>query len=59
MRAMREVVWSMAAHAAAARERWRTGVAYNPLSDRMAQDPYPVYAAMHRLSPVRRPVCAP
>ena len=44
----------MAAHAAAARERWRTGVAYNPLSDRMAQDPYPVYAAMHRLSPVHR-----
>ena len=54
MRAVREVVWSMAAHAAAASERWRTGVAYNPLSDRMAQDPYPVYAALHRLSPVHR-----
>ncbi|MDE0046026.1 MAG: hypothetical protein OXU19_09220 [bacterium] len=27
-------------------ERWRTGVAYNPLSKRMARDPYPVYAAM-------------
>ena len=51
---MREAIWSVAAHAAAAGERWRTGVAYNPFSDRMVQDPYPVYAAMHRLSPVHR-----
>ena len=43
---MREALWSVAAHAVAAGERWRTGVAYNPLSNRMAQDPYPVYAAM-------------
>ena len=54
MSALREAVWSVAAHAAAAAERWRTGMAYNPLSDRTAQDPYPVYAAMHRLSPVHR-----
>ena len=54
MSSMREALWRLAAHAAAAGERWRTGVAYNPLSDRMAQDPYPVYAAMHRLSPVHR-----
>ena len=28
------------------RERWQDGVAYNPLSARMAQDPYPFYAAL-------------
>ncbi|MXX88467.1 MAG: cytochrome P450 [Boseongicola sp. SB0677_bin_26] len=54
MRSMRETARFLLAHAATAGERWRTGVAYNPLSTRMAQDPYPVYAAMHRLSPVHR-----
>ena len=54
MSSLREAVWRTMAHAAAAGERWRTGVAYNPLSDRMAQDPYPVYANLHRLSPVHR-----
>ena len=44
----------VAAHAATAVEHWRTGVAYNPLSERMAHDPCPVYAAMHRRSPVHR-----
>ncbi len=51
---MREVVRSVLAHAIVAGERWRSGVAYNPLSGRMAQDPYPVYAAMRRRSPVHR-----
>ena len=32
-------------------EHWRNGVAYNPLSGRMAQDPYPVYAAMRERAP--------
>ena len=36
------------------RERWRSGVAYNPLSARMAQDPYPVYAALRERDPVHR-----
>ena len=54
MSSMREAVRSVLAHAVGAQERWRSGVAYNPLSAGMAQDPYPVYAAMHRLSPVHR-----
>ena len=44
----------MLALAATAGERWRTGVAWNPLSDRMAQDPYPVYAALRERDPVHR-----
>ncbi len=51
---MHATMRSALTHAVAAGERWRSGVAYNPLSDRMAQDPYPVYAAMHRRSPVHR-----
>ncbi len=42
------------AGAAVLGERWRTGVAYNPLSDRTAQDPYPVYAALREKDPVHR-----
>ena len=37
---------SVTASAVALRERWQSGVAYNPLSARTAQDPYPVYAAL-------------
>ena len=44
----------MLAHMAVLGERWRTGVAYNPLSDRTAQDPYPVYAALRERDPVHR-----
>ena len=33
-------------------ERWRKGVAYNPLSDGMVRDPYPVYAKLRERSPV-------
>ena len=51
---MRETVRFLLAHAATAGERRRTGVAWNPLSPRMAQDPYPVYAVMRRRSPVHR-----
>ena len=35
-------------------ERWQSGVAYNPLSARMARDPYPVYARMRERDPVHR-----
>ena len=51
---MRETVRFLLAHAATAGERRRTGVAWNPLSPSMAQDPYPVYAVMRRRSPVHR-----
>ena len=33
-------------------ERWRSGVAYNPLSPRMARDPYPFYAELRARDPV-------
>ena len=36
------------------RERWHSGVAYNPLSARMAQNPYPAYAALRERDPVHR-----
>ena len=36
------------------RERWQSGVTYNPLSARTAQDPYPVYAALRARDPVHR-----
>ena len=51
---MREAIRSVLAHAIVAGERWRSGVAYNPLSARMAQDPYPVYETMRRRDPVHR-----
>ena len=35
-------------------ERWRTGVAYNPLSAGMVQNPYPVYAALRARATVHR-----
>ena len=36
------------------RERWQSGIAYNPLSASMAQDPYPEYAKFRERSPVHR-----
>ena len=36
------------------RERLQSGVSYNPLSSRTAQDPYPVYAALRTRDPVHR-----
>ena len=35
-------------------ERWRSGVAYNPLAPRTVQDPYPAYAELRSRSPVHR-----
>ena len=35
-------------------ERLQSGVGYNPLSSRMAQDPYPVYASLRTRDPVHR-----
>ena len=49
-----EMVRPVLAGAVAARERWRTGVAYNPLSAAMVQDPYPVYAALRARSTAHR-----
>ena len=51
---MREAVRFVLAHAATSGESRRSGVAYNPLSARVAQDPDPVYAALLRRGPVHR-----
>ena len=54
MSSMREAMRSILIGALLVRERWRSGVAYNPLSVRMAQDPYPLYAALRSRDPVHR-----
>ena len=51
---VREAIRSAVAGAMALRERWHSGVSYNPLSARTAQDPYPVYAALRARAPVHR-----
>ena len=43
---------SLAVNALLIPERWRAGVAYNPLSDEMVRDPYPVYTRLRERSPV-------
>ena len=45
---------SLAINAVLMRERWQSGVAYNPLSERMFQDPYPEYAKLRRQAPIHR-----
>ena len=54
MSSVGEAIRSAIVGAVLLRERWQSGVAYNPLSDRMAQDPYPVYAALRARDPVHR-----
>ena len=49
-----ETVRPMLARAVVAVERWQTGVDYNPLSNAMVQDPYPVYAALRARATVHR-----
>ncbi len=49
-----EAVRSVLARAVVAGERWRTGVAYNPLSADMVQNPYPVYAALRARGAIHR-----
>ena len=54
MFSMRQAIRSAIVGAALARERWQSGVAYNPLSAQTAQDPYPGYAALRERDPVHR-----
>ena len=49
-----EAIRSAVVNAVILRERWESGVAYNPLSARAAQDPYPFYAALRDRAPVHR-----
>ena len=51
---LRDAIRSLAINALLVPERWRSGTAYNPLSARMAQDPYPDYAQLRQRSPVHR-----
>ena len=52
--ALKQVIRSVAINAVLVRERWQSGVVYNPLSGRMAQDPYPEYAKLRERDPVHR-----
>ena len=52
--AMRDAIRSAAVGALLLRERWQSGVSYNPLSADMAQDPYPAYARLRARDPVHR-----
>ena len=54
MVSMRKAIRSAIANAVLVRERWQSGVVYNPLSSGMAQDPYPFYAALRERDPVHR-----
>ena len=54
MVSMRKAIRSAIANAVLVRERWQSGVVYNPLSAGMAQDPYPFYAALRERDPVHR-----
>ena len=54
MISMRHAIRSAYANAVLVRERWQSGVAYNPLSARTAQDPYPVYTALRERDSVHR-----
>ena len=54
MMAMRDAIRSVAVGALLMRERWQSGVSYNPLSSEMAQDPYPTYAKLRGRDPVHR-----
>ena len=52
--ALKQAIRSVVINTVLVRERWQSGVAYNPLSGRMAQDPYPEYAKLRERDPVHR-----
>ena len=54
MDSLGHAIRSAIASAALLQERRQSGVAYNPLSARMAQDPYPFYATLRARDPVHR-----
>ena len=54
MFSVRNAIRSVVANAMLMQERWQSGVAFNPLSTRTAQDPYPVYAVLRERDPVHR-----
>ena len=52
--AIRRAIGTVAARTMLMRERWESGVAYNPLSSGTVQNPYPLYAALRERDPVHR-----
>ena len=54
MLGMRQAMRSVVVGSMLARERLQSGVVFNPLSTRTAQDPYPIYAALRERDPVHR-----
>ena len=52
--AIRSAIRTVAARTMLMRERWESGVAYNPLSSGTVQNPYPLYAALRERDPVHR-----
>ena len=52
--AIRQALRSVVVNTLLLRERWQSGVSYNPLSAEMAQDPYPTYDTLRRRDPVHR-----
>ena len=54
MLSIQKAIRSVVVGAMLTRERWQSGVVYNPLSRQTAQDPYPVYAALRERDPVHR-----
>ena len=51
---LRAALRSLFVEAILVSERWRSGVAYNPLSAAVVQDPYPVYRELRARDPVHR-----
>ena len=51
---MKGAIRSAVINAMLLRERWQSGVVYNPLSAEMAQDPYPTYSELRTRDPVHR-----
>ncbi|MDD9986973.1 MAG: hypothetical protein OXQ31_11925 [Spirochaetaceae bacterium] len=51
---LRNAVRSLVINTALVREWMQSGVAYNPMSARLAQDPYPIYMRLRERDPVHR-----
>ena len=51
---LRNAVRSLVINTVLVRELMQSGVAYNPTSARLAQDPYPTYAGLRERDPVHR-----
>ena len=53
---LRQTMRSLVINTLLVRERWQSGVTYNPLSAHMTQNPYPTYAKLRAQDPVHRSI---